>query len=95
MCDPTGSLFELIPAANGFRYLMGDEVRFGDGQRLVARFPVPCHIRLLRAGRLIAERPADRLEHKVTAPGVYRVEGWLQIDGEERTWFYSNPIYVR
>lgn len=95
MCDPTGSLFELISTANGFRCLMGDEVRFADDQRLVARFPVPCHIRLLRTGRLIAQRSGDKLEHKVTAPGVYRVEGWLEVGGEERPWFYSNPIYVR
>jgi hypothetical protein len=95
MCDPTGSIFELIPASNGLRYLMGDEVKFAENQRLVARFPVPCHIRLLRAGRSIAERMGDRLEHKVTGPGVYRVEGWLEVGGEERPWFYSNPIYVR
>jgi hypothetical protein len=56
---------------------------------------VPCHIRLLRGGRLIAERSGDTLEHEVDAPGVYRIEGWLQVGGEERPWFYSNPIYVR
>ena len=28
-------------------------------------------------------------------PGVYRVEGWLTIDTEERVWIYSNPIYLR
>ena len=27
--------------------------------------------------------------------GVYRVEGWLKLDGEDRPWIYSNPIYVR
>ena len=37
----------------------------------------------------------DRLEHAVTTPGVYRVEAWLEVAGEERPWFYSNPIYVR
>ncbi|MGO9465169.1 MAG: GH39 family glycosyl hydrolase [Isosphaeraceae bacterium] len=95
MCDPTGSMFDLIPTADGSRCLMGDEVRFADDQKLVARFPVPCHIRLLRVGRLIAERSADKLEHKITAPGVYRIEGWLEVGGEERPWVYSNPIYVR
>jgi len=95
MCDPTGSLFQLSSATDGLRYLMGDEVRFADDQRLVARFPVPCHIRLLRGGQLIAESSADKLDYNVTAPGVYRIEGWLQVGGEERPWFYSNPIYVR
>jgi len=95
MCDPTGSMFELTSAANGSRRLMGDEVRFADDQKLIARFPASCHIRLLRAGRLIVERSADTLEHKITAPGVYRIEGWLEVGGEERPWVYSNPIYVR
>ena len=31
----------------------------------------------------------------VAAAGVYRVEGWLKVDGEERPWIYSNPIYAR
>ena len=44
---------------------------------------------------MIAERSGDRLEHEVTAPGVYRIEGWLEVGGEERPWLYSNPIYVR
>ena len=74
---------------------MGDEVRFAPGGRLVARFPVSCHIRLLNSGRLIAERSGDGLEYDITALGVYRIEGWLDVDGEERPWFYSNPIYVR
>jgi len=26
---------------------------------------------------------------------VYRVEGWLRVDDEDRVWIYSNPIYVR
>jgi hypothetical protein len=95
MCDPTGSLFELISAAGGLRSLMGDEVKFAPAQRLVAQFPVSCHIRLLSGGRLIAERSGDRLEHDLQAPGVYRIEAWLEIGGEERPWLYSNPIYVR
>ncbi len=95
MCDPTGSLFELISAANGLRSLMGDEVNVAPGERLIAQFPVSCHIRLLSGGRLIAERSGDRLEHDIKAPGVYRIEGWLEVGGEERPWLYSNPIYVR
>ncbi len=94
MCDPTGSLFELI-SASGPRSLMGDEVRFAPGQRLAAQFPVSCHIRLLSGGRLVAEGSGDHLEHDLQAPGVYRIEAWLEVGGEERPWLYSNPIYVR
>jgi len=34
-------------------------------------------------------------EYTVENPGVYRLEGWLKIDGEDRPWIYANPIYVR
>jgi hypothetical protein len=95
MCDPTGSRFEWIDSADGASRLMGDEAKFAPGARLVARFPVPCHIRLLSGGRSIAERRGDHLEAEVKAPGVYRVEGWLEVDGEERPWLFTNPIYVR
>src|SRR6185295_18685519 len=27
--------------------------------------------------------------------GAYRLEAWLKVDGEERPWIYSNPVYVR
>jgi hypothetical protein len=75
--------------------LMGEERPFAEGQKLLARFPTACHIRLLRNGRVVAEQEGDNLEHGVESPGVYRVEGWLKLDGEERPWIYSNPIYIR
>ena len=74
---------------------MGDEVKFAEGQKLLARFPVACHIRLLRNGKVIGELERDQLEYSVERSGVYRVEGWLKLDGEERPWIYSNPIYMR
>ena len=24
-----------------------------------------------------------------------RLEGWLKVDGEDRPWIYSNPIWVQ
>ncbi len=74
---------------------MGDEVTFAPGQRLVARFPVTCQIRLMSGGKMLGEKTGDHFEHVVAAPGVYRVEGWLDVAGERRPWIYSNPIYVR
>jgi hypothetical protein len=95
MCDPSNSRFELLRAAGVPPVVMGDEVNFAPGERLVARFPVSCRLRLLNGGRLVAELVADRLEQEVAAPGVYRVEAWLEIGGEERPWLFTNPIYVR
>jgi hypothetical protein len=95
MCDPSGFRFELAENDDARRAVMGDEVRFAPGTKLVARFPVPCRIRLLSGGRVIAEESGERLEWAVSGLGVYRVEGWLELGGEERGWVYSNPIYVR
>jgi len=97
VCDPTGFRFELIPArkAGVGRTIMGDETKFRPGATLVAQFPVACKVRLVRDGAVVAEGSGDRWEYGVSKRGVYRVEGWLEVGGEERPWIYSNPIYVR
>ena len=74
---------------------MGDEIAFAKGMRLAAQFPVPARIRLLKDGQVIHEETQPFMDHAITGPGVYRVEGWLTLDGEERGWIYANPIYVR
>ncbi len=73
---------------------MGDLVRFQPSLRLVAQFPASCRIRLKRGGKTVTEQAGDRLEHPIDTPGVYRVEGWVELGGEERGWLYSNPIYA-
>jgi hypothetical protein len=97
ICDPSGFRFELAvgPSGPGGYAGMGAEVKFSVGRRLVARFPVSCHIRLLNNGEVIDEGHGDRREWAVREPGAYRVEGWLSLDGEERGWVYSNPVYIR
>lgn len=93
MCDPTGFRFELT--SNGTTVMMGDEVPLAPGARIKAQFPVSCRIRLMEGGRLVAEEVGDHLDVPVREPGVYRVEGWITLDGEDRGWIYANPIYVR
>ena len=104
MADPTGFSFFLEEETGRSRRLglpqpaavMGDDwfppARPGAG--LVARFPLECRIRLLRDGEEIAVTEASAMEHPLARGGVYRVEGWLEVDGEWRIWIYSNPIYV-
>ena len=58
----------------------------------VARFPVvlPRPADQERAGgRGSAEEIGSSIS--VSEPGVYRVEGWLSIGGEERGWLYCEP----
>ncbi len=101
MCDPTGFRFELVSgtpsseAPQGSRVLLGDEATFAPGQRLTARFPVSCHVRLLNSGTVVAEQTGTHFNQEITAPGVYRIEAWLEIDGEKRPWIYANPVYIR
>lgn len=96
MGDAAGFRFEALAADGSRAALMGDEVKLAPGLRLSAQFTLPCRVRLLRNGHeLQSQRPTAAWESKLTDPGVYRVEGWLTLDGEERPWLYSNPIYVR
>jgi hypothetical protein len=65
-----------------------------EGGRLTAVFPLAAKLRLIHDGKVIAERVADRIDHTAGAPGVYRVEAWLTVDGEDRPWIYSNQILI-
>ena len=96
LANPTGFSFYVAegerPAA-----IMGDEwtLEAGATAELKAHFPLPATIRLIRNGEQIAVTEARSFTHRLDQPGVYRVEGWLEVDGEWRTWIYSNPVYVR
>ena len=109
MCDPTGFRFEALAkdapklnasSKNGLpsrspAAIMGDEIPFAKGMRLAAQFSLPAKIRLLKDGKAVHEESARFMDKAIEGPGVYRVEGWLTLDGEERVWVYGNPIYVR
>jgi hypothetical protein len=71
----------------GFRFEL-------EGERLRAQLPLEAKIRLLHNGKVVAERMADRIDYEAKTPGVYRVEAWLTVDGEERPWIYSNQILI-
>jgi hypothetical protein len=99
MADPTGFRFELRDRARrdeGPVGTLGSEHAFRVGLELRAEFPVRCsRIRLIRDGEPIAVGRGETFTRRIDKPGVYRVEGWLKLDGEERGWLYSNPIYLR
>ncbi len=96
MCEATGFRFEAIGTESKSIGIMGDEVKYADGLKLAAQFPIACQTRLLRNGVQVAEATGkDRAEFPVKEPGVYRLEAWLTVDGEPRAWIFANPIYVR
>jgi hypothetical protein len=96
MCDPTGFRFGASDARGEGVALMGDAVKLAGGLRLTARLPLPTYIRLLRHGEEVAgSRGKADFSFDVKEAGAYRLEAWLELDGELRPWIYSNPIYVR
>ena len=91
--DPTGFVFR---AERGDKsWPIGGEVPAADGLRLRAAAPLAGAFKLVRNGKVIAERDGTTLDETVDAPGVYRVEVWLNLAGEPRPWILTNPIYVR
>ena len=75
--------------------VMGDEIRPSNGVVLKASFSAPCSIRVIFDGHTLSEIEGDSIRIAASQPGVYRIQGWLTVDGEQRPWIYSNPIYVR
>ena len=94
LCDASGFYFV---AQEGSRLVavMGDETKHTENLRLIVALPVECDLKLIRDGVTVMTATADRFEYHPAAPGVYRLEAWLTVDGESRPWVYSNPIYLR
>jgi hypothetical protein len=62
---------------------------------LHATVPRPARLRLIRDGVEVTTLEGPALAHRVSEPGVYRVEARLDAHGAERTWIISNPVYLR
>lgn len=90
LCDPRGFAFVAVNTLGV--YEMGDTVPMAGATRLVARAPVAARWRLIREGKVVHEAAGDTLTWQAPEPGAYRVEAWLDIDGEQRPWIYSNAI---
>jgi hypothetical protein len=94
LADPTG--FAFVVQRHGKRLaVMGDEIEAQPGLTLRTATTLPAQLKLFRNGTLLKSVQGDRLDFAPREAGVYRVEAWLTLDGEERPWIYSNPIYVR
>lgn len=95
MGDATGFQFEAF-AGDKQVATMGDEVKRADGLKLTAKMPLPAKVRLLRQGEVVAmSEDKASFEFNVKENGAYRLEAWLELDGEWRPWIFSNPIYVK
>jgi hypothetical protein len=93
LADPTGFVYRAD--RGGESWPMGSEVTFASGIYLRAEAPLEARFKLVRDGKVILEQTGPGIEHLVDSPGIYRVEAWLNVAGEERPWILTNPIYVR
>jgi acetyl esterase/lipase len=93
LCDSRGFTFAAVNSLGV--YQMGDGVPLAPGTRLTVRTPVPGRLKIILNGETVAEQAsAAELTVPITKPGAYRAEAWLEIDGEQRPWIYSNPIHA-
>lgn len=93
LCDPTGFYFG---AQNNLGvYEMGDKIPHAGTTKLIAFLPIAAHWKIIHNGKQIAEGQGEKVAYDTKSTGTFRFEAWLTVDGEERPWIYSNPVFVR
>jgi hypothetical protein len=93
LCEATG--FAFIAEGKAKQRVMGDEIKLAEAMKLKVATPAVCTLKLIHNGNVVQTIQGDKMEFEPKTKGVYRVEAWLELDGEQRPWIYSNPIYVR
>jgi len=98
--------FDIFGEAKGFSFtatgasqkILGDEIDFANGLSLKAGAPLNSRFMLLKDGRVSDQKSGTSADFPVSAPGVYRVEVYLDslpAPAKGHPWIISNPIYVR
>jgi hypothetical protein len=98
--------FDLFGDAKGFifqitspeRRIMGDEIGFVAGLRVMASVPLMGRIVLYRDGTVIDEKSGSKVEFPINSKGSYRVEAYLDslpAPATGKPWILSNPIYIK
>jgi acetyl esterase/lipase len=93
LCDPTG--FSFVAGNNNGVYDIGDQVPLVNNTRLVATLPIAAKIKLIHNGTVVSEVSGSGLNFIPKEAGAYRLEAWLDVDGEQRPWIYTSPIYFK
>lgn len=92
LCDPTG--FSFTAGNNNGVYDIGDVAPMLNNTRLSVRLPIAATIRIIHNGAIVQEVEGSAASYTPTETGAYRMEAWLNVDGEQRPWIYANPIYI-
>jgi hypothetical protein len=93
LADPTGLVYEANLGDKSWP--MGSELAFKNGLQLRGEAPHAGRFRLVRNGEEVSSSHGTLFTYSVQEPGVYRLELWLNLTGEDRPWILTNPIYVR
>ncbi len=93
MADPSGFVFQA--QQDDKTWPCGSQIPLAPKLRLRAEAPLAGAIKLVRDGQVVLEQSGDSIDVPVDQPGIYRLEVWLSLAGEERPWILSNPVYVR
>jgi hypothetical protein len=93
--DPKGFSFAVAASQ---QKIMGDEIAFAEGLRLMASAPLVSRFVLVKDGSVMEQKSGSVAEFSLSASGSYRLEVYLDslpspVKGQP--WVLSNPIYVR
>ena len=84
--------FQFLATKNGKAVAtMGETVKASSDLMLHADLPAQARIRLFENGRIIHEVNGVNLKFPVSGNGVYRLEAWVELDGELRTMDLQQP----
>jgi hypothetical protein len=92
IADATG--FDFAARVGEARHEMGSRIKFAKDMQLTGRAPLAGNWKLFRNGKMVSESTGLTFEKRLTEPGNYRTELWLDVAGEQRVWVLSNPIYI-
>lgn len=92
LCDASG--FSFTAASGGQTFEMGDRVPMLPDTRLTARLPIQAIVKVIHNGETVFETTGDSASFSPKEPGAYRLEAWLQVEGELRPWIYANAIWL-
>jgi hypothetical protein len=93
IADATG--FDFAAVSPGHRYEMGSRIPFSKDLQFHGQAPLPAKWKIFRNGKVVSEPTGRTFEYAPSEPGIYRVEAWLTVAGEDMPWVLSNPLYLR
>lgn len=93
IADPTGFVYRAERGAD--TWPIGSEVPFAEDLHLRAGAPLEGRFKLMHDGEVVLDQNGPAIDFPVDQPGVYRVEVWQNLAGEDRPWILTNPIYIR